>query len=401
MKIKSFKAWRPEPTVVDKVASVAYDTVNREEAHALAEGNPHSFLHVTRPDINLHGDPEPEALVKEAVAALERLLVDGTLIVDHQPSLFLYRLKMGNHVQRGVVACCSVEDYRTNRIMKHEKTRQDKEDDRTRHVMALQAHTGPVFLTYRDEPGIDRLVRRTESLEPLYHVDSRDGVIHDLWKIERSDEYVQAFDAVERFYIADGHHRAAAALRAADELGEQVPESQWFLSVLFPASQLKVLGYHRVVHDLNGLPPEEFLTLVKHAFKVTPSMEAVEPRSPHEAGMYLDGHWYHLSWEMPEEGGDPVESLDVSVLQNRLLNPVLGIDDPRTSSRISFVGGIRGANALSAQIDQLQTGVAFSLYPVPVESVMQIAEHGREMPPKSTWFEPKLRSGLLIHPFAP
>jgi uncharacterized protein (DUF1015 family) len=384
MRIYGFKALRPCSEHVEEVACVPYDTVNRDEAVALAAGRPRSFLHVVRPEIALppETDVHSQAVYAKAVEALAGFRADGTLVQDAGAGLFLYRQRMGDHVQRGVVACCDAEDYRRNLIVKHEKTRRDKEDDRTRHVLALRANTGPVFLTYRDNAAIDALV----------------------WRIRDTAAFTAAFGAVPAFYIADGHHRAAAAVRAASELAAANPshrgdeEYNRFLAVLFPATQLKILPYNRCVHDLNGLSESDFLALVGKVFSVREDVKPVVPTTGGEAGMYMGGRWYRLTWAVPV-GGNPVDQLDVSVLQQRLLAPVLGIDDPRTSDRITFVGGIRGTGALEQMVNSGQGAVAFAMAPVTVEQMMQIADAGREMPPKSTWFEPKLRSGLLIHPF--
>ncbi len=407
MEIHGFYAWRPLPEVAHTLASVPYDTVDREEAKALAEGNPRSFLHVIRPEIDFPDevDAYDSRVYAEAAAAMERFLADGDLIVDHHPAIYVYRLQMGSHVQRGIVACCNAEDYRKGLILRHEKTRQDKEDDRTRHVRAVGANTGPVFLTYRDASVIDRLVGEVEATEPLYSLTAPDGVLHSIWQVHDIVPFIEAFGPVDRFYIADGHHRAAAAVRAATELQEIEPgpvadEASRFLCVLFPATQLKVLGYHRVVADLHGMTAETFLEKLRKVFVLNVHPHAVEPMVCGQAGMYLAGQWYTLSWDVPA-GDDPVAALDVSVLQDRVLAPILGIDDPRTSDRISFVGGIRGTVALENEVDAGRAAVAFSMCPVSVDAVMSIAEAGREMPPKSTWFEPKLRSGLLIHPFVP
>jgi uncharacterized protein (DUF1015 family) len=407
MEIHSFLAWRPMPEVAHAIASVPYDTVDRVEAKALAEGNPLSFLRVVRPEISLPDsvDAHEPQVYAEATAAMERLLANGDLMADKQASVYLYRLQMGSHVQRGIVACCNAADYRKDLIMRHEKTRQDKEDDRTRHVLAVGANTGPVFLTYRDRKEIDTLVEGVENTAPLYTVTAPDGVIHTIWKIADSASFEKAFMPVNRFYIADGHHRAAAAVRAAEQLQREQPgavadEASRFLAVLFPAGQLKVLGYHRVVADLNGLGKDGFLAALRKVFAVEEFSSVFDPVERGQAGMYLAGSWYRLSWDIPV-GGDPVAALDVSILQDRVLAPVLDIGDPRTSSRIAFIGGIRGTAALEREVNEGRAAVAFAMCPVSVEEVMTIAEAGREMPPKSTWFEPKLRSGLLVHPFAP
>ncbi|HAS82479.1 MAG TPA: DUF1015 domain-containing protein [Verrucomicrobia bacterium] len=406
MKIHGFKAWRPSEAHVAEVACVPYDTVNREEAVALAKGLPRSFLHVVRPEIALpmSVDVHSDIVYATAAEALNRYMADGTLKPDEGTCLFLYRQKMGAHVQRGVVACCDAEDYRKNLILKHEKTRKDKEDDRTRHVKTLKANTGPVFLTYRDNAAIDALVRTVESTPPLYDIVAVDGVAHTIWRIADTTPFEKAFEAVPALYIADGHHRAAAAVRAASEFASENPahrgdeEYNRFMAVLFPGSQLQILPYNRCVRDLNGLSEADFKALVDKLFTVTESLSPVVPSQAGEAGMYMGRRWFHLRWAVPQ-GGDPVDSLDVSVLQQRLLAPVLGIEDPRTSNRIEFIGGIRGTGALERLVNEGQGMVAFSMAPVTVDQMMAIADAGREMPPKSTWFEPKLRSGLLIHPF--
>ncbi len=404
MQIYGFKAWRPFHEVASAVASVPYDTVTRAEAKALAEGNPNSFLHVVRPEIGLPDavDDHDDSVYAEARSAMERFLADGIFIVDPDRALYVYRLQMGEHVQRGVVACCDVADYEANRILRHEKTRRDKEDDRTRHIKTLRANTGPVFLTYRDQPAIGALVASIEQEEPLYHISASDGVEHTLWKVPDTQALQEAFASVARFYIADGHHRAAAAARAAHEVepGADGVEHTRFLSVLFPAEQLQVMGYHRVVADLQGMTPSDFLARIQQVCTVNKEEAAFVPQAEGAAGMYMDGQWYALRWDVPRDQ-DPVSRLDVSVLQERVLGPMLDIQDPRTSDRISFVGGIRGAAALEKAVDSGQAAVAFAMSPVSMESVMAIADAGREMPPKSTWFEPKLRSGLLVHPFDP
>ncbi len=406
MRIYGFKTLRPNVAQVTEVACVPYDTVNREEAVALAKGLPRSFLHVVRPEIALSPevDVHSDVVYATAAAALKRFVSDGTLQPDNDRCLFLYRQKMGSHVQRGVVACCDAEDYRKNLILKHEKTRKDKEDDRTRHVKTLKANTGPVFLTYRDDAAIDALVRKVEATTPIYDIVAVDGVAHTIWRITETATLKKAFEAVPALYIADGHHRAAAAVRAAAEFATENPghrgdeEYNRFMAVLFPGSQLKILPYNRCVRDLNGLSESDFLAIVGKLFAITESVGPVVPSQVGEAGMFMGRRWFHLRWAVPQ-GGDPVDSLDVSVLQQRLLAPVLGIEDPRTSNRIEFIGGIRGTGALERLVNEGQGMVAFSMAPVTVDQMMAIADAGREMPPKSTWFEPKLRSGLLIHPF--
>ncbi|MBT3193006.1 MAG: DUF1015 domain-containing protein [Verrucomicrobia bacterium] len=403
LKIQAFRALRPAPDKVDEVASVPYDTINSDEARELAVGRPWSFLHVIRPEIDLAPDCDAHdaSVYAKAAENFQRFQDSGVLVREAEPCLYLYRQKMGDHVQSGIVACCHVDAYDQNRILKHEKTRQDKEDDRTLHVKTLNANAGPIFLTYRDDQAIDAIVEQVEGQEPLYHVESPDGVTHTVWGIQDSAPLREAFELIPCAYIADGHHRSAAAARTARELGAANPnhtgqeEYNWFLSVLFPASQLKILPYNRCVHDLNGLTEAEFLVAVRSRFRVTEAVPAL-PAEVRHVSMYLAGAWYGLSWDAVD-GSDPVAALDVSYLQDNLLAPLLGIDDPRTSKRIDFVGGIRGTDELERLVDSGRGAVAFSMSPVSVDQMMDIADADRIMPPKSTWFEPKLRSGLLVH----
>lgn len=402
MKTKPFIALRPAAETAEKIAAVPYDVVDTVEAGVLAKGNPLSFLHVSRPEIDL---PEGTDIYSDEVyaqgrKALAGLLAQGAMIRDETAGYYIYRQKMGEHIQTGVVACCSIDDYANDVIKKHEKTRQDKEDDRTRHVLETGANTGPVFLTYRDEADIDAIVAETTSGAALYDFVADDGNRHTVWKVPeaKAEKLKASFDGVCEAYVADGHHRAKAAWRAGNELREAgAPagaESDWFLAVLFPASQLKILPYNRLVADLNGLEPEQFLERVRGVFEVKEGA-AKEPAGARNVSMYLGGAWYGLSW--PEFVGNPVETLDVSVLQERLLAPVLGIVDPRTDKRIRFSGGIRGTTYLESEVDSGRAAVAFSMAPVSVEQMMSIADAGKIMPPKSTWFEPKLRSGLFVH----
>ena len=403
MKIRAFRALRPASDKVEQVASVPYDTINSDEARELAVGRPWSFLHVIRPEIDLprECDVHDDAVYDKGAENFRRFQDEGALVREEAPCLYLYRQRMGEHVQRGIVSCCHVDAYDQNRILKHEKTRQDKEDDRTRHVKSLMANAGPIFLTYRDSESVDQLVDEVERQEPLYHIESPDGVVHTVWRIARSEAMITAFESVPCAYIADGHHRSAAAARTARELrdananhtGDE--EYNWFLTVLFPATQLQILPYNRSVHDLNGLTEAELLVAVRARFRVTEMVPAT-PSQPRQVSMYLGGKWYGLSWDAPDVD-DPVAALDVTYLQDHLLAPVLGIDDPRTSDRIDFVGGIRGPEELERLVDSGKGAVAFSMFPVMVDQMMDIADADRIMPPKSTWFEPKLRSGLLVH----
>lgn len=406
MKIKAFRALRPGEGLARKVAAVPYDVVNTEEARKLAEGNPLSFLHVSRPEIDF--SPTQDATAPEVYAqgaeALKQLVNTGSLVREATPALYLYRQTMGDHQQTGLVACCHIDDYLNNVIKKHEKTRQDKEDDRTRHCAIVGAHTGPVFLTYRAQPELTARMAEACRQTPLYDFVAEDGVGHTVWRVADPDAWVAALHDIPVAYIADGHHRAAASVRTGFEMRVKDPAPSadasynWFLAVLFPDEQLQVLPYHRLVADLNGLTPEAFLAEVKTRFTVTPAASgdcATESCTGGQCAMYCAGQWYKLQWAHPQ--GSPVECLDVAVLQKTLLAPILGIDDPRTNPRISFVGGIRGLSALTGPVDAGTAGVAFAMRPVTVAEVMAIADAGEVMPPKSTWFEPKLRSGLLVH----
>ena len=402
MKTKPFIALRPASDAAEKIAAVPYDVVNTAEARALASGNPLSFLHVSRPEIDLPPETDiySDAVYAQAKKALDGLLSSGAMFRDGEASYYLYRQTMGDHVQTGVVACCHIDDYADDVIRKHEKTRQDKEDDRTRHVLELGANTGPVFLTYRDQAALDALVAQCSARPALYDFRSDDGNRHEVWKAiaAESEKFRSLFAEVPVAYVADGHHRAKAAWRAGAELraagAGPDAESNWFLAVLFPASQLKILPYNRLVADLNGLSPDYFLARVRGIFSVEETSEKA-PATPRNVSMYLGGRWFRLSW--PGFDGDPVAILDVSVLQDRLLAPVLGIADPRTDKRISFAGGIRGTAFLEGEVDAGRAAVAFSMAPVTVGQMMSIADAGCIMPPKSTWFEPKLRSGLFVH----
>lgn len=406
MQIRPFKSWCARPDLAAKVASVPYDVVNTAEASALAAGNPYSFLHVSRAEIDMAPgvDPYGSQVYGRGRETLQRFQQEGVLTQESSPQLYLYRQVMGQHVQRGIVACCSTVEYEQKIIKIHEKTRQDKEDDRTRHINTLNAQTGPVFLLYRDDAAINELVAETEKNTPLFDFVAPDGIAHAGWKFTNPEIVASAFHRVPAAYIADGHHRAASAVRVAKERRANHPmqtgeESyNWFLGVLFPASQMKILAYNRLVKDLNGLSPAAFLEAVRSRFTVSPARNPV-PSAPGSACLLLEGAWHQLDWTIPPNTS-PEGRLDVSVLQDRLLAPLLGIDDPRTSKRIEFVGGIRGTNELEARVSSGEHAVAFSMHPTTVEQLMDIADVGGIMPPKSTWFEPKLRDGLFTHVLA-
>jgi uncharacterized protein (DUF1015 family) len=403
--IRPFNALRPQAERAAQVAAVPYDVVNTEEARALAAGNPWSFLHVSRPEIDLpDGTPiYNDEVYAKALANLEKLTKECPLEIEETPSLYLYRLIMGDHEQIGVVACCAVDEYDRDIIRKHERTRRDKEDDRTRHIMVLRAQTGPVFLTYRAQAKIDSLVGDALSGNPpLYDFVANDDIRHTIWRVPTYEPLVKAFDEVPYLYIADGHHRAASASRARAELKEHGfgfignEEYNFFQCVLFPDDQLQILPYNRVVRDLNGMTQKEFISRVGQSFVVT---ENAEPRpNEHRWSMYLAGRWYGLALRSDaEKPSGVVNSLDASVLQERLLDPILGIKDVRTDKRIDFVGGIRGTDELEKLVNEEKAAVAFSLYPTTIEELLRVSDAGEIMPPKSTWFEPKLRDGLLSH----
>ena len=403
LRIKAFQGLRPVTPLVSQVACVPYDVVDRNEAAALAQGNPYSLLHVDRAEIDLPEgtDPYSTEVYQKALENFQLLQADGTLMREGAPCVYLYQQRMGSHVQTGVALVCHIEDYENDIIKKHEKTRRDKEDDRTRLIDTISADTGPVFLTYRDSAEIDALVAVVQTEAPLFDFTAPDGIQHTVWRVAGGAAIVEGFAKVPVSYVADGHHRTASAVRVGRERREKNPNHDgtenynWFLAVLFPASQLQILPYNRSVHDLNGRTPEAFLAEISKTFTVT---ENAVP-APAESGrvsMYLGGKWYGLTWT-PAPDADPISRLDVTVLQDQLLAPVLGIDDPRTSKRIDFVGGIRGTDELVRLVDSSRGAVAFSMYPTTVTQLMDIADANQIMPPKSTWFEPKLRSGLFIH----
>lgn len=403
--IYPFRALRPPVEQVEQVASVPYDVVNTEEARALAEGNPLSLLHVTRPEIDL---PEGTNIYSDEVYAraaenFQKLIESCPLETEAEPSLYLYRLVMGEHEQVGIAACCAVDEYDAGLIRKHERTRPDKEDDRTRHMLELRAQTGVVFLTYRADRRIDALVAAVVATDPLYDFTAPDGIRHTLWRAPSSDALVRAFGEVPLLYIADGHHRAASASRARaalrDKNSEHTGDEEYnrFLTVIFPSDQMQILPYNRVVRDLHGMSPEEFLAAVEKKFRVEEGTADVPARG--SWSMYLRQRWYNLTLldGAQTQSDDPTVALDVSVLQDHLLDPILGIKDVRTDKRIDFVGGIRGTAELEKLVNEGRAAVAFSLSPTTIEDLLKVSDANGIMPPKSTWFEPKLRDGLLIH----
>lgn len=408
VRLHAFPALRPPGALASRVAAPPYDVVSRSEAAALARDNPLSFLHVARAEIDLPEtvDPHDPRVYRQARRALDRLVADGALQRDRRAALYLYREVMAGRAQTGVVGGVHVDDYEAGVIRKHETTRPDKEDDRTRHLLALEAHAEPVLLLYRGRPEIDRLVAAATAAAPLYDFATADGVAHTLWRVDDPAPYERAFAGVARAYVADGHHRSASAWRAARELRARHPghsgaeEYDWFPAVLVPADQLRILAYNRVVLDLAGRAPAEVLAELGRVGRLAVTDDPVPPR-PATFCVYLGGRWHRL--ELAEDSidrSDPIRALDVSLLQERVLGPVLGIADQRTDKRIDFVGGIRGPRALAARVDSGEAALAISLHPTTVEQLMAVADAGHVMPPKSTWFEPKLLSGLFVHPFA-
>ena len=410
--IKPFKALRPTKEIAPTVASVPYDVVNREEAKALAGANKLSFLHITRSEIDLPDDVSPYAkeVYSKAKENLDALRKSAPLIVDDKPHFYLYRLIMDGRSQIGIAATFAVDDYDNNVILKHEKTRKVKEDDRTNHIITTETQTGIVFLTYRGIDTINKIVGDTISKQtPEYDFEAPDKIQHTVWILpdEHNKIFVDEFAKINEIYVADGHHRAKSASRAREEKrstnqnhnGNE--EYNYFIAVVFPGDQLKILPYNRVVFDLNGFSQDEFLNAVNEKFEISKTSEK-EPKIKNNFCMYLDKQWYNLkardsvlaSLSLTKSVG---EKLDVSILQNFLLYPVLGIEDPRTSNKIDFIGGIRGTKELEKLVDSGKAAVAFSLYPVTVQDLMNISDAGEIMPPKSTWFEPKLRDGLLTH----
>jgi len=397
-----FRALRPAPETAARVASVPYDVVSTDEARLLASGNPVSFLHVTRPEIDLPAgtDPHADAVYAQAVRNFEELKRAAPLVLDEQPSLYLYRVRMGDHEQTGVAGCFSLDEYERGLIKKHELTRKDKEDDRTRHMVELRAQTGVVFLTYAAMPSIDRLAAQVSRRSALYDFTASDGVSHTIWIVEAGEvpQFLAAFAALPALYIADGHHRAASAARTREVVARGTQTSSdaaRFLAVAFPDSQVQILPYNRVVRDLAGRSAEGLLEALRERMRVGRAADGTCAKG--EVRMFLAGAWYSLTLPKPPAGSARADALDVAVLEREVLGAVLGIHDIRTDKRIDFVGGARGTAELERQVRSGDAAVAFSLHPVGIDDLMAIADQGGIMPPKSTWFEPKLRDGLLVH----
>ena len=404
--IKPFAALRPESSFAEDVVAPPYDVLSSNEARARVIGKPHSFLHISKPEIDLPEGTNPfdSKVYQTGADNLKKLINENILLRDNNEHYYVYRLIMNGHSQTGIVAVASVAAYDSNRIRKHEFTRPEKEDDRVRQIDALNAQTGPVFLTYRHNKDVDKIIEEICLNEPLYDLVADDGVQHTIWGTEQPqqlDSITTLFNQMDCLYIADGHHRSAAASRVAAERNKGNSKqnmSDYFLSVIFPDNQMNILDYNRVVKDLNGLSVTEILSKVGESFIVSKVNKAVKPSEAMEFGMYLDGQWYQLKTKAEcIVDTDPVANLDVSLLQNLLIEPILGISDPRRDKRIDFIGGIRGLAELEKRVNSAEMAIAFSLYPTSMSALMSVADANEVMPPKSTWFEPKLADGLLSH----
>ncbi|MBO5426375.1 MAG: DUF1015 domain-containing protein [Lachnospiraceae bacterium] len=405
--VKPFSAYRPRKDIVSDVAALPYDVYNRAEAKEVVSANPLSFLRIDRAETAFDDSVDTYApcVYAKAKELLEDMIDKGEYVLDTQDMYYIYELTMDGRKQTGIVACASIDDYMNGVIKKHENTRADKEVDRITHVDTCNAQTGPIFLAYRAQANIDAVVDNIKKNEPEYSFTSEDGITHRVWLISEPEDVNTikvSFDGLNDIYIADGHHRAASAVKVGikrrdanpNTLGDE--EYNFFLSVLFPHNQLKILPYNRVIKDLNGLSKEEFFQQISNCFDVVPVDEAYSPEAKCSFGMYLDGQWYKLTAKESIIKDDPVDGLDVSILQDNLLGPILGIEDPRTDKRIDFVGGIRGLGELEKRATT-DMCLAFSMYPTSIEELFDVADANMLMPPKSTWFEPKLRSGIFIH----
>ena len=409
--IRPFQGVRPAKELASSIAALPYDVYDREEAREVVDKNPLSFLKIDRaetqftPDTDMYSQP----VYDRARDTLEEMIQDGSFVRDEDPCYYIYALTMNGRTQTGLVGCASIDDYMENRIKKHENTREDKELDRTRHVDTLSAQTGPIFLAYHARPELDTMIAAVKLTAPLYDFTSEDSVRHQVWKISSTEDFTQIahiFEGIDNIYIADGHHRAASAVKAGLKRRKEHPgfsgeeEFNYFLSVLFPAEELHIYDYNRVVADLNGYAFDDFLDLLRSGFDITDmGHEVCRPACKGEIGLYGHGRWYRLTANPHLFSEDPVNRLDVSVLQNVVLGPLLNIRDPKTDSRIRFVGGIRGLDVLAEAVDKAGDGAAFAMYPTSMEELLAVADAGLLMPPKSTWFEPKLRSGFFIHQF--
>lgn len=400
--VKPFTALRPPADKACNVACVPYDVVSDDEVREITSANPMSFLRVTRPEAEFGAD-DPAGAFSEAKMLLDQFVDDGLLVRDNEPCIYVYRLTSGDHQQTGIVGCCAVDDYDADVIKKHEKTRPDKVRDRTDHMLALRAQTGLIFLAFRNTDDMRRLIEQTVAGEPLYDFPCPKGVRQTVWRVANSADFVNAFARIPELYVADGHHRAESASLARKELREADPDHtgaesyNFVMAGIFPAEDLAIMAYNRVIKDLNGLTIDDFLKRLEEYFIVTETAE----RAPSQRGqfaMYLDGKWHMLRYNVNYfREPDPLERLDVQILQQNVLGPILGIDDPRTNQRITFVGGGRGLDELERMVDDGGFAVAFSLFPTTMDDLFAVSDMGEIMPPKSTWFEPKLKDGLFVH----
>ncbi len=399
--LKPFKAWHPDPQNVKEIACVPYDVVSVEEARSLAKGNPKSFLHVVRPEIDLPEgtDPHDDSVYSKGAENLRAFLEEGILQQDNKSQIYVYQLVRNNRPQTGIFACISVEDYDNNVILKHELTRPEKEDDRTRHILTQEAHAEPVMITYKDDAQTQKLIKETVKEDPLFDFTASDGVRHKIWKTKNPTEFVEAFKNIPSLYIADGHHRCKSASRAAEQKEKENPhhrgdeEYNFFPAVIFPMSNMNILAYNRVVHSI----PDDFLNKLKNHFELRPDADPT-PSEKGTISIFIGGKWYGMDLPM-SNNPTSVEKLDVHRLQEFILSPVLGIEDPRRDENISFVGGIRGTEELEKLVNKDKADLAISMYPTDIKELVEVSDEGLLMPPKSTWFEPKLRSGLLVHTF--
>ena len=401
--IQPFRALRPQPELAGQLASRPYDVLNSEEARTEAAGNPISFLHVTKSEIDLPADLDihSQQVYDQAKENLQRFIKEGVLLQENKPCYYIYQLIMNGRSQTGLVGVSSVQDYQDNIIKKHEFTRPEKEKDRIDHMRTIEAQTGNVFIAYRDVMEINAIINGWKNTnKPVYDFTATDGIQHTVWIVDRElvvNSITRLFETQVPFtYIADGHHRAASAAKVSKELPGS-SSAGYFLTTVFPSSQLAILDYNRVIKDLNGLKTEKFLALLQDDFYITLSPEPVKPAQLHEFGMYIKGQWYILTARPGTYTNDPIGVLDVTILSKNILEKLLGIKDQRTDKRIDFIGGIRGMGELEKRVNSDEMKVAFSLYPVTIDQLFDIADSGNVMPPKSTWFEPKLRDGLLTH----
>ena len=406
--VKAFKGFRPVEELASKIAALPYDVMNSEEAREMVKGDKYSFLHVDRAEVDLDPsiDVHDQKVYDKARENLDKMINEGQYIQDKKPCLYIYRQIMNGRPQTGLVFCASIDDYMNNVIKKHEFTRADKEQDRINHVDNCNANTGPIFLTYRENNRVTEIITDWTNKKPTYDFVSEDGISHIVWVIDNDEtisEIIELFKEIDNLYIADGHHRSASAVKVGLKRRKENPnytgeeEFNYFLAVAFPDNDLMVMDYNRVVKDLNGLTVNQLIDKLKEKFVVTESSTAVKPSKKHTYGMFVDGKWYLLeAKDGIYNANDPIDSLDVAILQNNVLTPILGIEDVRTSDRIDFIGGIRGIGELEKRVNS-DMKIAFSMFPTEVSDIMKVADINEVMPPKSTWFEPKLRSGLFIH----